>query len=287
MLLIMLIAAIAVQTSAAPPPELETKGEAVQLHMDGEPFLIRGGELGNSTASDLDALSGHWETFQALGLNTLLAPVSWELIEPVESEFDFSSVEGLVAQTRQAEMRLVLLWFGSYKNSMSSYVPAWVKRDTQRFPRVRAADGTAQEMLSPYAPANWEADAKAFRMLMDHLRRIDGQEKTVIMVQVENEVGLLPNARDHSPDAEAVFAEAPPSGLLGIEGRNWRDAVGTTPQGEEKFSAWGLARYVNHVAEAGLEAYDLPLFVNAALNRPGALPGQYPSDGPLDHLFEL
>ncbi|WP_031552433.1 DUF5597 domain-containing protein [Parvularcula oceani] len=284
---ILLASLLPLSSALAQAPSLVAKGEAVQLHVDGKPFLIRGGELGNSTASDLDALAAHWETFEAVDMNTVLAPVSWELIEPEEGVFDFSSVDGLLEQARAAKMKLVLLWFGSYKNSMSSYAPSWVKRDPDRFPRAEAADGTPQEILSPYAPANWQADAEAFRALMAHLRNTDNRERTVIMVQVENELGMLPDARDHSPEAEAAFAAPPPAGLPGVEGGSWRAAVGETPEGEELFSAWGLARYANAVAEAGLEAYDLPLFVNAALNRPGAEPGAYPSGGPLEHLFGI
>ncbi|MBB4659462.1 DUF5597 domain-containing protein [Parvularcula dongshanensis] len=290
----------------APLPELVPKGDAVQLHVDGEPFLILGGELGNSTASDLSYLAPHWESFRALGMNTVLAPVSWEMIEPEEGEFDFAAVDGLIEAAREAEIRLVLLWFGTWKNSMSTYVPAWVKRDQARFVRARQADGAPLDILSPHVEASWEADARAFRALMAHLARTD-RDRTVLMVQVENEVGMIPEARDRSAAAEADWQASVPDALTaklreGAAGEaltalwektgrassgSWREVFGESAEAEEVFTAWHLASYVEHVAAAGLQAYDLPLYVNAALQRPGAAPGGYPAGGPLPHLFAV
>ena len=199
---------------AEPLPELQPHGQATHLMIDGRPFLIRGGELGNSSASNLEYLAPHWETFQALHLNTVLAPVYWELVEPQEGRLDFALIDGLIAQARARDMRLVLLWFGSWKNSMSSYAPAWVKRDTRRFPRARSAAGEAQEILSPFSTENLQADRKAFVALMRHLARVDAEARTVIMVQVENEIGMLPDARDHAPAATAAWGEPVPAELI-------------------------------------------------------------------------
>ncbi|MEJ2503693.1 MAG: beta-galactosidase, partial [Gemmatimonadota bacterium] len=192
--------ALVLSTPATAPgqsgiPRLQAQGTATQLIVDSEPFLVLGGELGNSTASDLDALESRWPGLRDLGLNTVLAPVYWERIEPVEGQFDFTLVDGILDQARRHDMRLVLLWFGSWKNSMSSYVPAWIKTDQGRFPRTQATAGRGQEILSPFAPANAEADARAFAALMRHLRTTDGDLGTVVMVQVENEVGMIPEAR--------------------------------------------------------------------------------------------
>jgi beta-galactosidase GanA len=300
---------LASPAGAAAPPHLAPHGSTQQLVVGDRPFLILGGELGNSTPSDLAALKPHWADFRRLHMNTVVGPVSWELIEPEEGRFDWSSVDGLLADARAGGQHLVLLWFGSWKNSMSSYAPAWVKRDQARFPRTQKADGSGSEILSPLAPANREADAKAFAALMAHLRSIDGAAQTVIMVQVENEMGMLPTARDRSPAADAAFAAPVPRVLTDwlvrhratlvpelkalweangarISG-DWRTVFGEGPAGEEVFTAWCFARYADAVARAGKQAYDLPLYVNVALNRPGRLPGDYPSGGPLPHLIDV
>lgn len=289
-LTILLLGAAEAQSGTA-TPRLEARGTVAQLIVDDSPFLVLGGELGNSTASSLREMDRHWNRLEALNLNTVLAPVYWELIEPQEGVYDFSLVDGLVAGARERDMRLVLLWFGSWKNSMSSYAPAWVKRDEARFPRARDANGRAQEILSPFYPANLQADRRAFAALMAHLSDIDARERTVIMVQVENEIGMIPSARDHSEAADAAFAGPVPRAVLEARGMagegNWEDVFGPGPATDELFMAWHFARYVDAIAEAGKAEYDLPMYVNAALNRPGRTPGEYPSAGPLPHLFDI
>jgi beta-galactosidase GanA len=243
---------------AAQTPHLEKRGHATQLVVDGKPFLILGGELGNSTASSREAMKAVWPKLQAMHLNTVLAPAYWELIEPREGQFDFASVDGLVEDARAHQMHLVLLWFGTWKNSMSSYAPGWVKRDTGRFPRTKGADGRAQEIISAFSTAARDADARAFAALMRHLRAIDGDKHTVLMVQVENEVGFLPFAKE--------------------------GGTGSDPAADERAMANAYARYVEAVAAAGKREYPLPMYVNGAQGRPGVKPGDYPSGGPLAHL---
>jgi beta-galactosidase GanA len=284
-----LLAAILLGASApaaAQTPHLDWRGEARQLIVDGKPFLILGGELGNSSASHAAYLKPHWAKLKAMRLNTVLAPASWELIEPEEGRFDWTSVDGLLADARANDMRLVLLWFGAWKNSMSTYVPGWVKRDRKRFPYALSADGKTQEILSAFGPATRDADTRAFAALMAHLRKVDGDRGTVIMVQVENEIGFLPDAREHGPEANAAFAERRPNASLKNPPRNLNLAPWSA-DAEEEFTAWHYARYTEAVAAAGKRAYPLPLFVNGAQGRPGRKPGEYPSGGPLAHLFEL
>jgi beta-galactosidase GanA len=289
-------------------PHLRRQGTATQLVVDGQPFLIRGGELGNSSGEP-GYLRPFWPKLAALKLNTVLVPVYWDVIEPEEGRFDYTTVDGLLTDARANGMRLLLLWFGSWKNSMSCYVPAWVKRDMARFPRSRDGSGRSQEILSPFAGANRDTDARAFAALMRHLREADGAQHTVILVQVENEIGMIPDARDHSAEADALFAAAVPKGLLGYLAEyaatlapelralwdaagartsgTWTEVFGAGPPAEEVFMAWHFARYTQAVAAAGKAQHALPLYVNAALIRPGYQPGQYPSAGPLPHLIDV
>ena len=290
-----------------PKPYLTSRGTDARLIVDGEPFLIRGGELGNSSG-ERAYLNNYWPVLESLNLNTLLVPVYWDAIEPVEGQFEWRIVDELLEDARAHNMRLVLLWFGSWKNSMSSYAPAWVKTDSERFPRARSAQGVAMEILSPFYQANQDADAKAFAALMAHLREVDPQH-TVIMVQVENEIGMIPGARDHSEAANQAWAADVPEELLDYlyahrdelgtslqaqladfdahtEGP-WADVFGDTPATEEIFQAWAFAKYVEAVTKAGKAELDLPMFTNAALIRTGTQPGQYPSAGPLPHVADI
>lgn len=281
-LLLLASCLFATAASAEPVPKLVPSHGVRQLNVDGKPYLILGGELANSSASSREWMAGRWKPLADMNINTVLMPISWELIEPVEGQFDFTLVDALLADARAAGLRVVPLWFGSWKNSMSSYVPGWVKRDQKRFPRVVSAAGVPQEILSPHHMASAEADAKAFGALMAHLAKTD-PGRTVIMVQVENETAMLPDARDHSPAALKAWAAPVPREL----GRgSWTERYGS--RAEEAFSAWHFARYIEKVAAAGKAAYALPLFVNAALPRPNAKPGSgYPAAGPLPHLADL
>jgi beta-galactosidase GanA len=292
-------------------PHLEKQGTATRLIVKGRPMLVLGGELGNSSASSATYMAPHWLRLKQLHLNAVLTPVTWELIEPVEGRFDWSSVDALLKAARANDLKLVLLWFGAWKNSMSTYVPAWVKRDQTRFPRAQLPGGQGLDILSAFAPSTRDADARAFAALLGHLKSVDGEENTVLMIQVENEVGMLPVAREYGAAGERLFHEAVPEELvrrLGAVGagvpeghtlwRDWQDH-GARKQGDwstlfgegdvaaEAFTAWYYARYVEAITAAGKAVYPLPMYVNAALNRMGKAPGEYPSGGPLPHLLEV
>ena len=187
------------QTQSSGIPHLEKHGTASQLIVDGKPFLMLGGELYNSSSSSLDYMQPVWPHLAAMPLNTVLTPLSWELIEPKEGQFDFSLVDGLIQGARRSNLHIVFLWLASWKNGMSSYAPLWVKQDTQRFPRVIEKDGNPVEILSPLGKESMEADSRAFAAVMRHLREFDGEAHTVLMIQMENEVGVLGDSRDAHP----------------------------------------------------------------------------------------
>jgi hypothetical protein len=290
-------------------PHLENYGTATQLVVQNKPFLMLGGELGNSSASNLEYLKPCWQNFKKMHLNTLLVPLYWEFIEPAEGKYDFALVDSIIISARRSDLKLVFLWFGSWKNSMSCYIPSWMKHDQNRFPRARTKEGKALEILTPFSDENMNADAHAFAAFMRHVRSVDRNEQTVLMVQVENEIGMIPEARDYSTIANTCFTQQVPTALMNYINNNketlgaelvlswqhagskntgtWEEVFGRDLQTDEIFMAWYFARYTNFVAEAGKKEYPLPMYVNAALIRPGYKPGQYPSAGPLPHLLDI
>jgi beta-galactosidase GanA len=291
-------------------PHLSKKGSTTQLIVDGKPFIVLGGELGNSSFTSLEYMEPIWSKLTAMNLNTLLVPVYWELIEPIEGKFDFALYDLLINEARKNNLKLILLWFGSWKNSMSSHAPAWVKKDQNRFPRIKDEKGRSHEILTPFSDENLKADLNAFKELMKYVKRIDKDKHTIIMIQPENEIGMLPSARDYHPLANKKFEEQVPSEFINylIKNKNilvpefeavwakngykesgtWEEIFGKGYHTDEIFIAWYYAKFANAIAEAGKTIYPLPMFVNAALNRPGRLPGSgYPSGGPLPHLMDV
>jgi beta-galactosidase GanA len=296
------------EAQQASSPHLEKRGAATQLVVDGKPFLILGGELHNSSSSNLDYMKPIWPRLQALGLNTVVTPLSWELVEPREGTFDYSLVDGLIDQARAAHERIVFLWLASWKNGMSSYAPVWVKEDTKRFPR-EVEYGREVEILSPLGKATEQADAHAFAALMGHIKQVDGGQHTVLMMQVENEVGVLGDSRDHSPAANAAFDGEVPARLTAYlqahratlypdlrelwdangdkTSGTWREVFGDTDRADEVFMAWNYASYIQAVAAAGKAEYNIPMYVNTWLEGETTPPGQYPSGGPEPRVYDV
>lgn len=274
----------------------------------GEPFIMLGGELHNSSASSLEYIRPLLDKLVRCNLNTVLAPVSWELIEPEEGVFDFTLVDGIIEACRIRGLKLVPLWFGTMKNAISCYVPAWVKTDKKRFPRAQTAPDKPSWTVSPFCKEVLDCDSRAFARLMRRIREIDSEDNTVIMMQVENETGILNAPRDLSPLAEAEFNKEVPAELVRFmsarrdrlrpelrkawedngarcEG-TWKEVFGT--DADEFFMGWHIARFVGAVAEAGRREYDLPMYANAWLvGGPGFPPGKYPSGGPISKLLDI
>ena len=71
------------------------------------------GELHNSSSSSLDYMKPSWPKLAAIPLNTVLTPISWELVEPTEGKFDFTLIDGLLAQAREQHLRIVFLWLAA------------------------------------------------------------------------------------------------------------------------------------------------------------------------------
>jgi beta-galactosidase GanA len=250
----------------APLPRIVSEDGRHALLVDGEPYLILGGQANNSSNYPA-VLPQVWPTIAALNANTLEIPVAWEQVEPVEGQFDFSWIDALIPQARENNVRLVLLWFGTWKNTSGSYVPEWVKADGARFPRMRTRDGKTHYVHSPHGRATLEADKRAFVAMMRHLKQIDPQH-TVIMVQPQNEVGSYGSPRDFSPEANRLFAGQIPAELARKMGKRgtWSEVFGA--KADSSFNAWYTARYIDEIAAAGQAEFNLPMYVNVVTSDP-------------------
>ena len=309
LLISLLLCILAMGAQAQRQPRLEHRDNSTaRIVVNDRPMLMIGGELGNSSASTPEDVKRTFSHLHKMGLNTVLVPVSWELIEPQEGEFDMGTLDVILSEARHNELKVVLLWFGAWKNSMSCYAPEWFKRDVKRFPRAHTSEGVPVEEASSLSKNVLEADKRAFCHVMAYLRDHDALEQTVIMVQVENEIGMIEVPRDYSADATRLYQSAVPKQLTDYlkrhqkslhpylkeklqpqakAGANWAQLFGDDIYTEEIFQTWTYATYVEQIAKAGREIYNLPMYVNVALNSRDRKPGQYPSGGPLAHLIDL
>jgi len=281
---------------AVDPPRVVEKEGRHALLVDGTPFLVLGAQINNSSSWKA-SMPQVWPALHAMHANTVEAPVYWEQMEPERGTFDFSTIDMLVKQSREQHIRLVLLWFGTWKNGNMHYVPQWVKTDTRSYPRVINSLGEPIDVLSTNSRNNLEADKRAFTAMMRHLAEIDAVEHTVILVQVENESGIVGSVRDLSPEANRQFAERVPDDLLRITKKQpgtWQQVFGG--KADEIFQAYYQAHYVNEIAEAGKREFNIPLYCNVWLSYPVAeLPERqapnpgigYPSGGPVQEMLPL
>lgn len=287
-------------------PHLETKGGGIQLIVDGKPFLMLAGEVNNSSGSNIKHMDRTLKAWKESGFNSSLVSISWEIIEPKEGIFDFTSVDELLRIARENDMKLGFLWFASWKNGLSPYAPGWVLKDTKRFVRVKDSIGQNTRTLSPLCSATRDADSKAFTELMKHIAAIDSKENTVIIIQIENEVGILGQTRDFGAESNKLIKAQVPNELINYMVKNkknleielksawekngsktkgtWNEVFGDGDYTDMFFMAWQYARYMNTVAEAGKKMYNIPMYVNCWMtpSRPNVLkPGNFPSGGPV------
>ncbi len=270
-------------------PRIVSRDGRHALFVDGAPYLMLGAQVNNSSSWPA-MMSKVWPTMEALNVNTVEVSIGWEQIEPEEGRFDFSIVDLLLAQARERNVRLVLLWFATWKNTNPQYSPAWVKLDSRRFPRMVKADGTLHYAMTPLGKSTLAADSRAFTALMKHLKAVDPQN-TVVMMQVQNEAGSYGLARDHSPEANRLFAGPVPDALV----KRMRKRPGTWSalfgrDAELYFHSWYVARYIDQVTAAGKAVKPIPMYVNAAL--PGSPftwqdPNTYASGGPANTVIDV
>jgi hypothetical protein len=289
-------ASLALGAQAADAPKIVEKNGRHALIVDGKPFLMLGGQIHNSSAWPVE-LAQVWESAAALHANTIEAPIYWEQFEPQPGRFDTTNIDALVKGARAHNLRLVLLWFGTWKNGNMHYVPSWVKTDTKRFPRTVRPDGEPIDVLSPIGRATLAADKSAFVALMSHLKKIDGDQHTVLMVQVENEAGNIGSIRDNSAEADALFAGPVPADLLAASHKSagtWKEVFGGAA--DETFQVYHQAKYINEIAAAGKAVFGIPCSINVWVAYPPAALAQrqldqpgigYPSGGAVQKMLGL
>lgn len=268
-------------------PRIETRNGRHALIVDGAPFTILGGQV-NNASNYPEVLKTAWPVLDRIHANTVEVPIAWQQVEPREGQFDLSFLQALLDQARAHDKRVVLLWFGTWKNTGYAYTPDWVKLDKRRFPRMSKKDGSEHGVLSAHGTATLEADKRAFVKVMEYLRDYDRQN-TVILVQPENETGSYRNPRDYSAIGNRLFAQAIPAALAKATGKRgtWAQAFGA--QADRAFNTWYVASFVDAIAAAGKAVKPLPMYVNASLAGPSNVPDPdgVASGGPQQDVLDI
>ena len=286
-LLLAALPCAALAQQATPVPKIVSKNGRHALIVDGAPFTILGGQVNNSSNYP-EPLKTAWEVLDRVHANTVEVPIAWQQAEPIEGQFDLSFLQTLLDQARAHDKRVVLLWFGTWKNTSFAYTPDWVKLDNARFPRMKTRQGADHGVLSAHGAATLAADTRAFVKVMEYLRDHDRQN-TVILVQPENETGSYRSPRDYAPAANALFAKPIPAALAKATGKrgSWAEAFGA--QADRAFNTWYVASYVDAIAAAGKAIKPLPMYVNAALAGPSNVPDPdgVASGGPQQDVLDI
>lgn len=290
-------------------PRLQKNHGAIQLMVDGKPFLMIAGELHNSTSSTPEYFDEAVKYAKAMNINTVIASIAWEQFEPQENKFDFTLLDHIIKQTHNHNLKLVIIWFGAWKNGESSYMPLWVKQDTKRFFRIKDQNGNSMTAVSPFCFEAMQADAKAFKAMMAQIK-LKNQFNDVVMVQVQNEVGAFTKI-DQNEIAQNLYRSNVPEKLVQLLKSNskslepyllesWKENGSRTKGnwatlfGEKNlvaqhlFMTWYYATYIEEVAKKGKSAYNLPMFVNAWQEQSKEeLPGSYPNGGPVSKVMDI
>lgn len=312
LILLMGTSILKAQTSTnteVPSRLVKNKNGSWQLIVNGKPFIMLAGELHNSSASTIEYLNSLWASLKTLNLNTVLAPIAWEQFEPQEGTFDYTLINSMLEGARKNGFKLSVLWFGSWKNGESSYAPTWVKEDTKRFFRVRNVEGKEIETLSPFCENTMKADAKAYRALVEHIKKADQATGTVIALQPENEVGIFQDM-DYSKPSLTTYEQEVPQALIRYMKKNrknlrqellsvweengartsgsWKTVFGDNAWGKSFYTTWQYAVYIDYIAACAKEIYPLPTFCNCWLvQKPADMPGVYPNGGPVSRVMDI
>ncbi len=254
-------------------PRIEQVGGQSRLLVDDQPYLILGVQWDCDSCFSPEEMNPLFPQAARMGANTAVLPTYWREIEPFPGQYDFRIVNERIANTRASGMRAILLWFATWKNACPFYAPDDIRHDSQTYRRALDRNGQPTVSLCPTAEVTWKRDRDALIALMTYLRDHD-DEHTIIMIQIENESGLLGTDRCYCPECNARF-----------EAERWKETW--NENAAEAFSAACLARYIDRLAGEAKAIYNLPTYTNVWLAAPvGSTPGSYPSGGALPHMLD-
>jgi hypothetical protein len=257
--------------------ELKKLNGHTALYVDNNPFIILGLQLDCDSCYDSSTIDDLMKQIGVLGGNTAACLLYWRLIEPEEGQYDFSILESMIESAKRYDLRIVLVWFGSYKNACTHYAPDWFQNTPQKYRHAHLESGEQLRYVAcPNCNESLEKDKQAVVKVFEYLRDYD-TEKRVILFQVNNESGLIGTDRCYCEECNYLFEQG-----------NYKATDKAIAN--EIFSAESILRYMEKIAKPAKEIYPLPCYMNAWLahHTPDHKPGsEYPSGGPVYRVLDV
>lgn len=247
---------------------------------NGKPMFLLGLQAHNSSTGT-DMIGKTIQAIKQYDGNLLEAPIYWNIIEREKDCYDMSLMKELIDEARAADLKLIILWFATSKNGHPNYVPEYIKLSPEVYHLAYGANKAPVASLSAHCMETMERDRLAFEKVMAFLKNYDEEQRTVIAVQIENEMGYESTDRDYSVPAQADYEKPVPkeirdvkvidTGIEEIEDEldqaTWRGCFGR--HAHEAFASWYHARYIEAIAESGKKQYNLPMIINVMLGEQG------------------
>lgn len=269
-------------------PSIKIINNVQTLFVNDKPFIALAGEIHNSSASTKVYMEEKvWPSLQGLNLNSLIVPIYWETTEPEEGRFEFDLLDDIIENARKNDLKLIFLWFGLWKNGLSTYIPNWMKKNKKDYFYVEKKNGERIYTISPLCEKAIEKDVKAFSKVIEHIKEIDEKEQTVIMVQIENEIGILGSDMDYSEIAMINFEKEIPKEVSSYAKKDgtWKDVF--KEYAEEYFMVYYYAQAIKRLSQVGKGIYDIPYYINVWLEKFPWRAGNHPSGGPTIRMLNF
>jgi hypothetical protein len=246
--------------------------------VDGKPFIILGLQWdcdGCYTPEDMDPFFEHGEK---MGLNTASLLLYWKEIEPVKGEYRFEMLDHRIEMARKHNMKIVLVWFGSYKNGNLTYAPDYIRFDHKTYTKVIDKHGKVHtNFCCPTARETHRRDELALIEVFKHLKEVDSETHTVILFQMENETGIFGTDRCYCGSCNEEYKKNDYEKEYGV-------------RAGEYFTAQCIAEYCDSLTKTVKDIYPLPVYMNAWLNKVHANERagfDYPNGGPVPDVLEM
>lgn len=259
-------------------PHLEELNGRKAFFVDGKPFIILGLQWdcdGCYTQEDMDPFFEHGEK---MGLNTASLPLYWREVEPSEGEYHFEMLDHRIEMARKHNMKIVLIWFASFKNGCLTYAPDYIREDHKRFQKVIDINGNVHtNHCCPNAKKTHQRDELALMEVFKHIKEVDSKDHTIIVFQMENETGIFGTDRCHCNTCNTEYEKSGYEGKYGI-------------RAGESFSAKCIAEYCDSLTKTIKGIYPVPVYMNAWLNhacKNQAAGYDYPSGGPVPDVLDI